>query len=107
MKRSMISIQVMVFMALAFGIASGVDAEEPGEKIKNSVGMEFVLVKPGQFQMGSPEDEPGRFPKEGSYRVMRGGAWFSPARDVRCASRFGSPPPYRFLHIGLRLVMTP
>ncbi|MCG6895304.1 MAG: formylglycine-generating enzyme family protein [Desulfobacteraceae bacterium] len=46
-------------------------------------------------------------PKEGSYRVMRGGAWFSPARDLRCASRFGSPPPYRFQHIGFRLVITP
>ena len=46
-------------------------------------------------------------PNKGTYRVMRGGAWFSPVRDARCASRFGSPPPYRFRHIGLRLVMTP
>ena len=46
-------------------------------------------------------------PPKGSHRVMRGGAWFSPARDVRCASRFGSPPPYRFQHIGVRLVKTP
>jgi formylglycine-generating enzyme required for sulfatase activity len=46
-------------------------------------------------------------PKKGTYRVMRGGAWFSPARDSRCASRFGSPPLYRFQHIGFRLVMTP
>jgi len=45
--------------------------------------------------------------KKGSYRVMRGGTWYSPARDVRCASRFGSPPHYRFRHIGFRLVMTP
>ncbi len=46
-------------------------------------------------------------PEKGSYRVMRGGAWFSPVRDVRCASRFGSPPHYKFQHIGLRLVRTP
>jgi formylglycine-generating enzyme required for sulfatase activity len=45
-------------------------------------------------------------PKEGSYRVMRGGTWYSPARDVRCASRFGSPPHYRFQYIGLRLCKT-
>ena len=43
----------------------------------------------------------------GSYRVMRGGAWYSPARDTRCASRFGSPPHYRFRHIGFRLCRTP
>jgi len=43
----------------------------------------------------------------GSYRVMRGSAWYSPARDARCASRFGSPPHYRFRHIGFRLCTTP
>ena len=56
-----------------------------------------------------PDDEVinPKGPKEGSYRVMRGGTWYSPARDVRCASRFGSPPHYRFRHIGFRLGMTP
>jgi formylglycine-generating enzyme required for sulfatase activity len=46
-------------------------------------------------------------PPSGSYRVMRGGAWYSPARDTRCASRFGSPPHYRFRHIGFRLFRMP
>jgi formylglycine-generating enzyme required for sulfatase activity len=46
-------------------------------------------------------------PPSGSYRVMRGGVWYSPARDCRCASRFGSPPRYRFRHIGFRLCRTP
>jgi formylglycine-generating enzyme required for sulfatase activity len=46
-------------------------------------------------------------PPSGSYRVMRGGAWYSPARDCRCASRFGSPPHYRFRHIGFRLCKMP
>ncbi len=46
-------------------------------------------------------------PPSGSYRVMRGGAWYSPASDCRSASRFGSPPHYRFRHIGFRLCMTP
>ena len=45
--------------------------------------------------------------KEGSYRAMRGGTWYSPARDTRCTSRFGSPPHYRFRHIGFRLCLTP
>jgi len=55
-----------------------------------------------------PDDEVvnPKGPKKGSYRVMRGGAWYSPARDARCASRFGSPPHYRFQHIGFRLGMT-
>ena len=58
---------------------------------------------------GYPDDEVvnPNGPKEGSYRVMRGGVWYSPARDARCASRFGSPPRYRFQHIGFRLCMTP
>ena len=43
----------------------------------------------------------------GSYRIMRGGAWYSPARDCRCGSRFGSPPHYMFRHIGFRLCKTP
>lgn len=43
----------------------------------------------------------------GSYRVMRGGVWYSLARDCRCGSRFGSPPHYKFRHIGFRLSKTP
>ncbi|MDZ7667058.1 MAG: formylglycine-generating enzyme family protein [Desulfotignum sp.] len=46
-------------------------------------------------------------PHSGSYRVMRGGVWYSPARDCRSASRFGSPPHYKFRHIGFRLAKTP
>lgn len=46
-------------------------------------------------------------PPSGSYRVMRGGVWYSPARDCRCGSRFGSPPHYIFRHIGFRLCKTP
>ncbi|MGD8368632.1 MAG: formylglycine-generating enzyme family protein [Desulfobacterales bacterium] len=268
MRKFTIPIQFIVFILAAQGIVSSLHAEEPRARIRNSVGMEFVLIKPGSFQMGSPEDEPGRFvgeirhkvnltkpfymqttevtqaqwealmggnpsshkrcgencpveqvswedaqrfvrklnqkegtdkyrlpteaeweyacragsttaipngtitnfqcnvddnlneicwycgnaqnlvhpvagkkpnawglydmlgnvqewcrdwfgaypsdevvdptgPKKGTYRVMRGGAWFSPARDVRCASRFGSPAPYRFQHIGFRLAVSP
>ena len=34
-------------------------AERPRE-LRNSIGMEFVLIEPGTFQMGSPADESGR-----------------------------------------------
>jgi len=268
MRKFIASIQFIVFIGVTLGFVLSVYAEEPKKRIKNSLGMEFVWIKPGNFLMGSPEDEPGRYtgeilhtvnltdpfymqttevtqaqwqalmgnnpssnkrcgdrcsveqvswedaqrfirklnqkegtdkyrlpteaeweyacragsttafpngsittlqceiddnlnaigwycgnsqnrvhpvagkkpnawglhdmlgnvqewcqdwfgvypdeevvdptgPKKGSYRVMRGGTWYSPARDVRCASRFGSPPHYRFRHIGLRLGMTP
>ncbi len=46
-------------------------------------------------------------PPAGTYKTMRGGIWYSPARDCRSASRFGSAPHYRFLHIGFRLCRTP
>jgi len=35
----------------------------------NSVGMKLALISPGEFQMGSPDDEPGRFPDETQHRV--------------------------------------
>jgi len=31
-----------------------------GKKITNSLGMEFVYIKPGTFMMGSPTNESGR-----------------------------------------------
>ena len=46
-------------------------------------------------------------PPKGSYRAMRSGTFYSPARDLRCASRYGSPPHYIFRHIGFRLCRTP
>jgi len=268
MRKRRCSNPFIVFILAALGFVHGVHADEAKERIQNSIGMEFVLIRPGSFRMGSPEDEPGRYlgeilhkvnltrpfylqttevtqaqwravmgdnpsshkrcgdrcpveqvsyedaqrfirelnlkegtdryrlpteaeweyacragstkalpngtitrfqcdlddnlnaiswycgnaqdqvhpvtgknpnawglydmlgnvqewcrdwfgpypadevvdpngPQKGTYRVMRGGAWFSPARDVRCASRFGSPPPYRFRHIGFRLAVTP
>jgi formylglycine-generating enzyme required for sulfatase activity len=59
----------------------------------------------GPYLSGEVTDPKG--PAAGTYRVMRGGTWYSPARDCRCASRFGSPPHYRFRHIGFRLCRTP
>jgi formylglycine-generating enzyme required for sulfatase activity len=36
---------------------------------KNSIGMEFALIPPGSFQMGSPTSEPGRNSDEGPVSV--------------------------------------
>jgi len=42
-------------------------AERTGQKVcfANAISMEFVLVPPGQFLMGSPESEQGRYDDEG------------------------------------------
>ena len=61
MKKYIIPIQfIVIFLAL---VLSGY-AEQPKERITNSLGMEFVLIKPGKFLMGSPENEPGRYTGE-------------------------------------------
>ena len=36
----------------------------PPRELRNSIGMEFVLIEPGTFEMGSPETEAGRFDDE-------------------------------------------
>ncbi len=44
-------------------------AQLPRE-IRNSIGVEFVLVEPGTFEMGSPADEPGRSADEGPVHAV-------------------------------------
>ena len=39
-------------------------------------------------------------------RVLRGGAFAHPTRNVRAASRFGDRPDYRFLGVGFRMART-
>jgi formylglycine-generating enzyme required for sulfatase activity len=44
----------------------GVKREKEKEKIiSNSIGMKFVLIPAGEFEMGSPPDEEGRYDDEG------------------------------------------
>jgi hypothetical protein len=45
-------------------------------------------------------------PKNGSYRVVRGGSWAGHARTLRSAARAGNPG-YRAAHVGFRLVRIP
>jgi formylglycine-generating enzyme required for sulfatase activity len=66
MRKLIIPIQFIVVMGC---LAFNGYAEQPEERITNSLGMEFVLIKPGKFMMGSPEDEPGRFPGERLHAV--------------------------------------
>jgi formylglycine-generating enzyme required for sulfatase activity len=66
MRKFIIPIQFVVVIAI---LAVSGFAEGPKKRIENSVGMEFVLIKPGQFLMGSPESEPGRYSGERPHSV--------------------------------------
>jgi formylglycine-generating enzyme required for sulfatase activity/uncharacterized caspase-like protein len=55
------------------------------------------------FQSPS-SDPPG--PSTGSLRVVRGGSWIGPARDLRSARRYGSTPGIRRSYLGFRLART-
>ena len=51
----------------------------------------------------SPKNNP-QGPKNGKYRVLRGGSWSDVPRDMRCANRNWDYPAYRSLDYGFRLV---
>lgn len=42
--------------------------------------------------------------KPGLLRLLKGGSWFSPARELRCAARQSAPPQYADGYIGFRVV---
>ncbi len=42
--------------------------------------------------------------KPGLLRLLKGGSWFSQARDLRCAARQSAPPQYADGYIGFRVV---
>ncbi|MDD2716995.1 MAG: SUMF1/EgtB/PvdO family nonheme iron enzyme [Candidatus Wallbacteria bacterium] len=54
----------------------------------------------------SPADDP-QGPVSGSYRVMRGGSWYSTDHDCRSAIRPFNSPDYKYSDIGLRLAIPP
>ena len=44
-----------------------------------------------------------RGPQKGDAKVLRGGAWYSDQKGVRCASRYGYDPDNRFDLLGFRI----
>ena len=66
MRKVIILIHV-IMLSVSFSVH--VYSQEFKERITNSAGMEFVFIKPGTFQMGSPKGEPGRFPGETLHTV--------------------------------------
>jgi uncharacterized protein (TIGR02996 family) len=56
------------------------------------------------YRHSPPRDPQG--PPRGTERVMRGGAWFNPARTARSGARNCCPPGTRYGNIGFRVAMT-
>jgi formylglycine-generating enzyme required for sulfatase activity len=54
----------------------------------------------------SPLDAPAG-PPEGTYRVFRGGSWYSPAKFCRSADRGRNFPLMRFVYLGFRVALVP
>ncbi len=58
----------------------------------------------GEYPSKATFDPTG--PKKGSFRVVRGGSWYYPLLDARCANRFYMLPGQSNYNLGFRLVMT-
>lgn len=58
----------------------------------------------GDYPKGAVSDSTG--PKEGSYRVYRGGGWNYEAASCRSANRNGYDPTYRINGVGFRLALS-
>lgn len=65
---------------------------------------EWCLDRFGRdYYQNSPADDP-RGPDKGSRRVIRGGDWYSDARDCRSAFRYADVPAGKFYALGMRVV---
>ncbi len=69
-------------LLLILALASPGLAIEPFQKVRNRLGMEFVLLPAGSFLMGSPPDEPYRDPGEIQHRVVISKPFFLQTTEV-------------------------
>jgi formylglycine-generating enzyme required for sulfatase activity len=53
----------------SLGIVPGTAVKQESKEFLNSLAMQFVLIKPGTFKMGSPDDEPERYKDEVLHEV--------------------------------------
>ena len=87
----------MLLVAGPFNVAAGPAPVIPGltekaspafangrrvSSIMNELGMGFVYIPPGEFQMGSPPDEPGRQANETAHRVQLSQGFYMMTTEV-------------------------
>ena len=68
---------ILLCLLLAPGTANALD-----KRIVNGVGMEFILIKPGVFIMGSPVNEPFRSSNESQHQVHIKEAFYMQTTEV-------------------------
>ena len=68
---------LLLLFVFAPGMAEALDA-----RVVNGAGMEFILVKPGVFTMGSPVDEPFRSSNEPQHQVHIKDAFYMQTTEV-------------------------
>jgi len=97
-----------------YGGNSGSTTHPVGEKKPNAFGLydmhgnvwEWCWDRwDNNYYASSPAEDP-RGPASGSFRVLRGGGWFSIARSCRSAYRSYNNPYFRNYYNGVRLVRT-
>jgi len=56
----------------------------------------------GYYQNRPRPDRNPKGPAQGSARVLRGGAWYGPSQNLRCANRNRHAPATRSMDVGFR-----
>jgi formylglycine-generating enzyme required for sulfatase activity len=67
MKRIFCLMAVLLVLTSSFSIQA--QQKEPPKNFTNGIGMKFVWIPPGTFQMGSPKEEEGRRDNETQHKV--------------------------------------
>ena len=68
-KTGSVKLSILLFVILLLNIFPVLPGSAYEKPFTNSLGMEFVLIQPGTFIMGSPKDEPYRHDTEVQHKV--------------------------------------
>ena len=68
--REILPLAALFLAAVSLGVCPAHGAKEPKKRVTNSLGMEFVLIRPGTFMMGSPPEEAHRDRFETQHEVV-------------------------------------